>query len=146
VGFGSLLEVHRALDALFAEHQEALLDRDTTTATQKLAAFDAGIREHIALEDRLFPIYRRAGRIPGGAVELYQAEHRKILDYVVRFRAAIEEMAGCIPDSQAIIRLMDEEARFKSLMEHHDLRGRNILYAVLDRVATPGEKLALLSR
>lgn len=147
VGFGALLQVHRALDALFAVHQEALLDRDITTAAKKLAAFDARIREHIALEeDRLLPIYRRAGCIPGGAVELYQAEHRKILEYLSRFRAALDEMTGGAPDAQTVIRLLDEEARFKHLMEHHDLREQNILYAALDRVATPAEKLAILSR
>jgi hemerythrin-like domain-containing protein len=147
VGFGSLLEVHRALDALFAVHQEALLDRDIMAASEKLDAFDAGIREHIALEeDRLLPIYRRAGPLPGGAIEIYQAEHRKILEYLSRFRAVLGEIAGSAPDAQTVIRLLDEEARFKHLMEHHDLREQNILYAVLDRIATPAEKLAILSR
>jgi hemerythrin-like domain-containing protein len=145
--FSALLEVHRALDALFAEHQEALLDRDIIIAARKLAAFDAGIREHIALEeDRLFPIYRRAGHIPGGAVELYRAEHRKILEYLDRIRSMVEALKPGTPEKQALIRLLDEETSFKRLMEHHDLREQNILYPALNRVATPGEKLAVLSR
>ncbi|MCC6730260.1 MAG: hemerythrin domain-containing protein [Chthonomonadales bacterium] len=145
--FDSLLAAHRAFDELFAEHQEALLDRDIAVASRKLAAVDADIREHIALEeDTLFPIYRRAGDILGGDVTFYQAEHRKMEQYLDRFRDMVAALRCGDADAQAILRLLDEETRFKHLMEHHDLRERNILYPVLDRVASAEERRAILSR
>lgn len=142
--FLRLLEVHEALDGLFAAHQEALLDRDLARAARLLREFTAAIREHIVLEeDVLLPIYARAERMAGGDPQLYLAEHRKILQYLNRFQSLVDEMTQVTPEAHAIIEVLDEEVRFKDLMEHHDLRERNILYPVLDKIATDAERMVL---
>ena len=141
--FLSLLAVHERLDGLFRAPQEALLVRDLERARELLAAFERDLVDHMRFEEeRLFPVYERAGRIEGGGVALYRNEHAKLLRYVARFAEAFDTLK---PDELGrIIGILDEEARFKNLMTHHDMRERNILYPTLDRVATAREARELL--
>jgi hemerythrin-like domain-containing protein len=45
-----------------------------------------------------------------------------------------------------IIELFDEQALFKHLMQHHDMREENILYPTLDKVTSEEERWELLSK
>lgn len=100
-----------------------------------LRRFSDEIRAHIRYEEeQLLPIFRRAGRISGGAPELFINEHRKIEKALTRLLRSRRR------DRVAII---EEEFRLKELLRHHDLREKNILYPVLDRVATPQERAIL---
>jgi hemerythrin-like domain-containing protein len=144
--FVSLLDTHKALDELFLQHQEALLAQDFPLARERLAAYERELRLHMRLEEeQLFPIYQRGEPVPGGAVELFAAEHRKMLDLLSRFRDELAQLEQGTGDrKRGIIRLLDHEAVYKHLAEHHDLRERNILYPTLDQVATEGERRELL--
>src|SRR5687767_1764932 len=85
--FLSLVGTHEQLDALFLTHQEALLSLEIDRARALLEQFESGLRDHVrAEEELLLPVYRRAGPIPGGAVELFTSEHRKMLEFVEQFR------------------------------------------------------------
>jgi len=48
--------------------------------------------------------------------------------------------------TEGILRLLDRQATFKNLMEHHDQRETNILYPALDRVTPETERREILSR
>jgi hypothetical protein len=52
------------------------------------------------------------------------------------------------PDGRkrGILWLLDRQATFKNLMEHHDLREANILYPALDRVTSEAERREILAR
>ena len=146
--FLSLLDVHDRLDELFLRHQEAVLLFDVELSRATLDDYERALVEHMRFEeDALFPIYERAMPIAGGGIDLFRNEHQKLLRYVTGIRKSFEtlrprETGG----STRIIELLDFEAKFKNLLKHHDLRERNILYPVLDRVASPAETRALLSR
>ena len=146
--FLSLLDVHDRLDELFLRHQEAVLLFDVELSRATLDDYERELVEHMRFEeDALFPIYERAMPIAGGGIDLFRNEHQKLLRYVAGIRKSFEtlrprETGG----STRIIELLDFEAKFKNLLKHHDLRERNILYPVLDRVASPAETRALLSR
>ena len=146
VSFEELLLVHQDLDELFLRHQEALLDRDVPMADSLLGRFQTGIKAHIRLEeDHLLPLFARAGVIRGAQPELFQGEHRKILLFLQDFRDALAEKAGDPSHlTRRILALFDREAMFKHLMEHHDLREKNVLYPTLDQVTTLAERRALL--
>jgi hypothetical protein len=47
---------------------------------------------------------------------------------------------------RGILWLLDRQATFKNLMEHHDLRETNILYPALDRVTSEAERREVLAR
>jgi hemerythrin-like domain-containing protein len=146
--FLQLLETHGQLDALFLSHQEALLSLDIDGATALLQEFEKGLRAHIrAEEELLLPVYRRAGPIPGGAPELFTTEHRKMLEYVEGFKETLRQLQNSSPTlKREIIALLDDQAQFKHLVEHHDLREHNILYPALDRVTDEGERRELLDK
>jgi hypothetical protein len=48
--------------------------------------------------------------------------------------------------SREILKLFDEQALFKHLVEHHDLREQNILYPALDEMTDEAERRDLLAR
>jgi iron-sulfur cluster repair protein YtfE (RIC family) len=161
--FLSLMKVHEELNELFYLHQEALLTFDILGAFKRLTEFEGELRKHMSFEEEaLLPIYERAGRIPGGLVVFFTGEHRRMLEFLERFRATLERLvsrysateqrsdtegsASCDDASlkREIIQLFDQEALFKHLVEHHDLREQNILYPTLDRVTDDAEKREML--
>lgn len=144
--FSDLLNLHGQLNDLFLRHQESLIARRFAEAARRLTAFRRLIRRHIHDEEqRLLPLYdARAGVIPGGPVELFVGEHRKIVAFLDSFRAELRRIRSLRSPSRAILALMDRQAMFKHLMEHHDSREKNILYPHLDRVTTPEERLRIL--
>ena len=146
--FLALLRVHERLNELFLRHQEALLEQDIARARERLAVYEQELLAHMRPEeDILLPVYARAGAIPGGPIELFLGEHRKMREFLERFRMALAELEAHPADRRRrILRLFDEQTMFKHLVEHHDLRERNILYPTLDRITTEAERRELLRR
>jgi hemerythrin-like domain-containing protein len=146
--FLSLVSVHEGLNELFLLHQEALLRRDVRLALERLLDYERALLAHMRPEEEiLLPVYERAGRIPGGPIELFLGEHKKMLAFIARFKATLEQLRGAGSDlDRRIIKLFDEQAMFKHLVEHHDLRERNILYPTLDRITGERERRELLAR
>lgn len=144
--FLSLLAIHEDLGEFFLRHQEALLAGNLSTAAALLESYEQRLRQHIRdEEDLLLPVYERAGRIPGGAVEFFTGEHRKMLEMLTRLRHDLSRIEAQ-PAPRDIIRLFDDAAKYKSLVEHHDQREQNILYPALDRVTGETERTALLQQ
>jgi hypothetical protein len=50
------------------------------------------------------------------------------------------------PDARALIALIELEARFKRVVEHHDLREREYLYPLLDERLSDDERANLWRR
>lgn len=146
MSFLAILAIHEHLDELFLLHQEALLKLDLTLAAARLQAFERELQTHIRVEEELLlPVYQRAGRIPGGPIEFFTGEHQRLLAMLARFAETIEQLKHNQTDlDREVIRLFDAEAVFKSLMQHHDQRERNILYPKLDEVTEEAERAVLL--
>jgi hemerythrin-like domain-containing protein len=148
MSFTELLNVHERLNELFLLHQEALLRLDLELAAGRLRIYDRELRAHMRVEeDLLMPVYERAGKIAGGPPEFFIGEHRRMLEFLDRFAAALEELKEESGDpARRVIRLFDEEAMFKSLCDHHDMRERNIFFPALDRVTEEAERRELIGR
>jgi hemerythrin-like domain-containing protein len=144
----SLLKVHEDLKELFLSHHMALLALDIELAHERLLQFRREIEEHMHVEEELLlPVYNRAGRIPGGPVEFFTGEHKRLLEFLSRFDEQLTQMKSSSENpAREIIELFDGEAVFKSLLEHHDLREQNIFYPVLDEITTEQERQQLLSK
>ena len=145
--FLSLIEVHEHLNEMFLSHQEALLALDLELALIRLKRFESELRAHMRLEeDLLLPLYARAGSIRGGPIEFYTGEHQRMTEFLARFTEQLEELKRN-PSKlrRGIIELFDGEAVFKQLMQHHDMRERNILYPTLDKVTSEEERRDLLT-
>jgi hemerythrin-like domain-containing protein len=148
MSFAELLKIHERLNELFLLHQEALLRFDLELAEERLRLYERELRAHMGVEeDLLMPVYERAGKIAGGPPEFFIGEHRRMLEFLGRFAAALPELKGGNRDlARRVIRLFDEEATFKSLCDHHDMRERNIFFPALDRVTGEAERRELIGR
>lgn len=150
--FLSLKVLHERLDELFLLHQESLLDLQLEErawgdrALERFDLYEESLREHIRIEEELLlPVYRRAGRIPGGPEEFYTGEHAKLLQILTRCRTLLTELRDARVDRRrGTIRLFDQESVFKSLTEHHHQREENILFPTLDQVTDESERDRLI--
>ena len=78
---------------------------------------------------------------------MFTSEHRKMLWFLERFAGKLRRLDSRTPGlAREIIALFDDEAQFKHLVMHHDLREHNILYPTLDRVASEEERRAMLDQ
>ncbi len=148
LSFVSLLDVHQVLKELFLQHQEALLDADLPRARERLEEFERRLLHHIREEEELLlPVYERAGAIPGGAPILFTGEHKRMRELLAGFKQALSSLEHN-PESRrrGILWLLDRQATFKNLMEHHDLRETTIFYPALDRVTSETERSEILAR
>ncbi len=148
MSFAEILKIHESLNELFLLHQEALLRLDLELAAERLRIYERELRAHMRVEeDWLMPVYERAGKIAGGQPEFFIGEHRRMLEFLERFAATLDELKKESGDpARRVIRLFDEEAMFKSLCDHHDMRERNIFFPALDRVTGEAERRELIAR
>lgn len=144
--FTAVLAVHEQLTELFLLHQEALLQLDVPLALTRLQHYEHALYAHMQIEEELLmPIYQRAGKIPGGPPEFFLGEHRRMREFLARFTTRLQELLNTSTHlPRAVIQLFDEEATFKALCEHHDMRERNLFFPALDRVTSAAEREQLL--
>src|SRR5215813_561854 len=95
MSFAELLNVHGCLNELFLLHQEALLRLDLELAAELLRIYERELRAHMRVEeDLLMPVYERAGKIAGGPPGFFIGEHRRMLEFLARFAATLDELKG----------------------------------------------------
>lgn len=148
MSFQDLLQVHERLTELFLRHQEALIQLDIESAMERLELYRRELAAHMkAEEELLLPVYSRAGAIPGGPPEFFTGEHQRMREFLARLVAALQEMkTGRANLTRRVIKLFDDEAAFKNLVDHHDQRERSIFFPALDRVTTEAERRELIER
>ena len=146
VSFLVLQEEHEELDERFFRHQEALLALDVPRAIETLRSYEERLGHHMRGEEEvLLPVYRRAGTIMGGSEELFHGEHTKMLEFLARFYEKLEAMESDPTDlKKQILRLLDEQATYKNLVLHHEMREHNILFPTLDKITDEAERRTLL--
>lgn len=147
--FLALLDYHVELNEIFARHQEALLHWEVDEARLWLERAQRAYLEHMKEEEEVvLPVFRdRCGKIEGGAPEIFTGEHEKMRRFLREFEHTLDAMRGIGSNlARPIIALLDREATFKNLVDHHLLREQNILYPSLDRVTTIEERRAMLGR
>jgi len=146
--FNDLLELHKRLDALFLEHQRALLRMNVDRAEMLLIEYESELTAHMRDEEELMlPLYGERARIPvGGAVEIFCGEHEKLRQYLVLFKAELNKLKGASDLERAILFLLDSQHLFKRLLVHHDNREKRMLYPLLDEVTTADERASVFEQ
>jgi hemerythrin-like domain-containing protein len=142
-----LAVLHRDLEELFLQHQEALLVLDLPLAAERLGRYAEVLRRHMAAEEEvLLPLLPRAGRIRGAAPELFTGEHERLLALLARARALLEALDPAAPDvRRRVLELLDAEGTLKHLEHHHHLREETLLVPALEQVTDAPEREALLA-
>ncbi len=148
--FSALLELHEGLAEIFFRHQAALMRCDIDRAIEELKTHEAELFAHIQDEEELLlPIYQaRTGKIPGGPLELFTGEHKKMKMFIAEFYETLSRLRAADPSdlTRSIISLFDRQFMYKHLSEHHDLREKNVLYPWLDRITLAAERRSLLKK
>ena len=131
-------------------HQLELLSLNPRAAIDRLADYETNLNLHIDDEEQmLIPLYgARAGQVPGGAVEFFTGEHAKIKNFLAEFHSNLNAIMNAAGEARKrkIIQLLDREAMYKGLLEHHHAREQNTLFPWLDKVTTANERHQLLER
>jgi iron-sulfur cluster repair protein YtfE (RIC family) len=147
--FMDLLGVHARLREQLAVHRDFVVGLEFGRALEELEAFERELRAHMDDEERLIlPIFReRVGDVRGGNAEMFSLEHRNILRNLETVKEALRRLAAT-PGAgrRQAHEFLDAEGMLLHLIEHHDLREKNILYPKLDEALTPEERASILSR
>ena len=148
--FLAMTRVHQWLDDCFLAHQTALLSLDLSQARKLLHLYEINIQAHMKDEEEsLIPVYgERISAVPGGAVELFLGEHKKIRRFVAEFHDALKNVRTKkgLDLKHQIIALLDREAMYKGLLSHHHARERNTLFPWLDLLTSAEERSILLGQ
>jgi hypothetical protein len=143
-----LLRIHSRLDALFLEHQRALLQLDLATARAALEAYEIELLLHMSdEEEHLLPLYCSRVVAPVGAsAEIFTGEHEKLRQYLRLFGEALAKLATAVDLEREVIWLLDSQTTFKRLLVHHDTRERKFLYPLLDEFTNEREREDLFGK
>ncbi len=144
-----LLDVHAGFMELFARHRDLVVGLELGVAVEALAAFEKALRRHMEAEEKyVLPLYEeRVGTVIGGSPDMFRLEHKNILRNLDDVTKLAKELAA---NPQAGRRqaheFLDKETLLLHLLQHHDLRERNILYGELDLKLSEAELADLLSK
>lgn len=144
-----VMDRHTHLDALFLEHQTAVLDRDVTSARGALEAYAIALDAHMNEEQtHVLPLYKaRVPEQPGGQTQMFLDEHARIRVLLADLQKKVDALCGIDrPDAKSVLALLDQETQFKGYMDHHDRRERAFLYPGLDGALSIDEREALLAK
>ncbi len=143
-----LLDIHGELESMFFEHQRRLIRFDFAEALRLLELYESAIVKHITDENtHLLPIYaERGAAIQGAAVQMFYDEHEKIRNHLIQFKDEIRVLMSDPDPDERLIWLLEREAFYKKLCDHHDIRETRFLYPELDRITSDAEKSELLDR
>lgn len=152
-GLESALDVHQALETSFVGHRLALMQVDLPSALRTWRRFSRLLMSHLTTEDEMVaPRYRSseppAGWPRGGAPDIIDGEHNKIIARLDALTRALEEIADADRPlrerSAACLALLDRQRLLVNLLEHHDLRERQMVYPHLESVLDDREKAAIV--
>lgn len=143
-----LAGIHRALEELFLQHQEALLAGELVRAKGLIECYDKRLRLHTCLEEELLlPQFDQLDKPKGQARPIYEAEHRRFLRHLETIiglvSAALERPPGT---AGLLIEVFDREATYKKLVEHHCIREEKNLFPDLDAHLPEERRKQLLVR
>ena len=142
-----MMDVHRDLSERLAVHRDHVVGLEWDRALEALESFERELRRHMDAEERhILPLYeKRVGAVTGGDPQFFYLEHKNILR---NLETAKDELRKLAADPKAGRRqaheFLDHEGMLLHLLEHHDLREKNVLYPKLDEVLSPDERRALL--
>lgn len=127
-------ERHEGFGARLAQLRRIVPERDPDRTAAALGALEVPLRLHMAQEERvLFPAYAplAADLPPNAALGVFQADHDRIRALLDALRQPAEGADGLLAQQRSLSLLA-------GVLEHHDLRERRWLKAVLDE-ALPAE-------
>ncbi len=131
-----LLGHHLALGDLFAQHQEALVDRRWAEAAQLLEQYEQSLLRHIDFEEQ--HLLSRCDAVGNARwpSAVYRAEHRRIEQLLRKAADRLTRARAAEITPTVLVSLLDEERTLKHLVEHHHEREEKALFVELRRAGS----------
>jgi hemerythrin-like domain-containing protein len=122
---------HRRCDAVWARLEAAADTSDAAALRAVFAEFDAAMRQHLDLEEKvLFPAFEAATGMRGGPTQVMRMEHaqmRQLLDRMAKSAAA--------GDADGVV---DQGDTLLMLVQQHNLKEEGMLYPMCERALSGG--------
>jgi len=124
---------HRACDELFADAEKSVIDGNFTKAEEQFLLFANETLKHFKKEeDELFVVFESITGNSEGPTRVMRFEHEQV-------RGVIGKMAGAIEskDKDAYLSLAES---LMILLQQHNMKEEQMLYAMCDRVIPQDKK------
>ena len=124
---------HRACDELFSTAEKSVIDGNFEEAEKQFLLFaDDTLRHFKKEEETLFPTFEKISGSAEGPTMVMRHEHEQV-------RGLIGKMAGAVESKDADAYLSMAESMM-ILLQQHNMKEEQMLYAMCDRMIPQGEK------
>ena len=134
-----LTHEHRACDSLFAEAEKLAASGDWVEAEKKFLEFANETLKHFKKEEEeLFPAFEAKTGSTEGPTQVMRFEHDQVRGLVGKMADAVEKQ-----DRDAYLSLAES---MMILLQQHNMKEEQMLYAMCDRVMPPAETGELVEK
>ncbi len=134
-----LTHEHRACDSLFAEAEKLAASGDWVEAEKKFLEFANETLKHFKKEEEeLFPAFEAKTGSTEGPTQVMRFEHDQVRGLVGKMADAVEKR-----DRDAYLSLAES---MMILLQQHNMKEEQMLYAMCDRVMPPAETGELVEK
>ncbi|WP_292664108.1 hemerythrin domain-containing protein [Nitratifractor sp.] len=130
---------HRSCDGLFAEAEKLAASGEWDAAEKAFLDFANETLKHFKKEEEeLFPAFEAKTGSTEGPTQVMRFEHEQVRGLVGKIAEAIEKQ-----DRDAYLSLAES---MMILLQQHNMKEEQMLYAMCDRVLPPAEKSDLVEK
>ncbi len=130
---------HRDCDTFFADAEQAVANADWEKAEKDFLSFSNDTLRHFKREeDELFPAFEKQTGTTQGPTQVMKFEHEQIRGLIGNLAEALESQ-----DKDAYFSLCES---MMILLQQHNMKEEQMLYAMCDRVLSPELKESTLEK
>ncbi|RRS32875.1 MAG: hemerythrin HHE cation-binding protein [Epsilonproteobacteria bacterium (ex Lamellibrachia satsuma)] len=130
---------HRGCDTKFAEAEQAAASGDWAKAEEAFLAFSNDTLKHFKKEEEeLFPAFEAQTGSSEGPTQVMRYEHEQVKGLIGKLAGALESQ-----DKDAYLSLCES---MMILLQQHNMKEEQMLYAMCDRVLPPETKESTLEK
>jgi len=134
-----MTQEHRDCDTEFAAAEQAVANGDWAEAETKFLAFsDDTLRHFKREEEELFPAFEAQTGSSEGPTQVMRYEHEQVRGLIGKLAEALESQ-----DKDAYLSLCES---MMILLQQHNMKEEQMLYAMCDRVLPPETKNTTLDK
>jgi hemerythrin-like domain-containing protein len=134
-----MTQEHRDCDSSFAEAEQAAASEDWTKAEENFLIFSNDTLRHFKREeDELFPAFEAQTGSSEGPTQVMRYEHEQVKGLIGKLAHALESQ-----DKDAYLSLCES---MMILLQQHNMKEEQMLYAMCDRVLPPETKASTLEK
>jgi len=134
-----MTQEHRDCDTSFAEAEQAAASEDWSKAEENFLIFSNDVLRHFKREeDELFPAFEAQTGSSEGPTQVMRYEHEQVKGLIGKLAHALESQ-----DKDAYLSLSES---MMILLQQHNMKEEQMLYAMCDRVLPPEIKTSTLEK